>query len=76
MYFHLIITDECNLCCSYCRAKAFEKTKCREDPDTEPIEIDHFLPSELAFDLSLLYNFLKKDPSATLTFYGDRKSVV
>jgi sulfatase maturation enzyme AslB (radical SAM superfamily) len=42
----------------------------RDDPDTAPIEIDHFLSSELDFDLSLLYNFLKKDPSATLTFYG------
>jgi putative peptide-modifying radical SAM enzyme len=70
VYFHLIITDECNLCCSYCRAKAFEETECWEDPDTEPIEIDSFLPSELDFDLSILYNFLKKDPSATLTFYG------
>ncbi len=70
MYFHLIITDECNLCCSYCRAKAFKETECREDQDAEPIEIDPFLPSELDFDLSLLYNFLKKDPSATLTFYG------
>ena len=34
------------------------------------IEIDTFLPSELDYDLSLLYNFLKKDPSSTLTFYG------
>ena len=70
MYFHLIITDECNLCCSYCRAKTFEETEFRGDKDNTPIEIDPFLPSELDFDLSLLYNFLKKDPSATLTFYG------
>jgi uncharacterized protein len=70
VYFHLIITDECNLCCSYCRAKTFEETEFRGDKDTIPIEIDPFLPSELDFDLSLLYNFLKKDPSATLTFYG------
>jgi uncharacterized protein len=70
LYFHLIITDDCNLCCSYCRAKAFEETESREETDTVPIEVDPFLPSELDFDLSLLYNFLKKDPSATLTFYG------
>ena len=70
MYFHLIITDECNLCCSYCRAKAFEETECREGQDITPVEIDHSLPSELDFDLSLLYNFLNKDQSATLTFYG------
>ena len=24
MYFHIILTDDCNLCCRYCRAKAFE----------------------------------------------------
>jgi uncharacterized protein len=70
VYFHLIITDECNLCCSYCRAKVFEETEFREDKDIIPIEIDYFLPSELDFDLSILYNFLKKDPSSTLTFYG------
>jgi uncharacterized protein len=70
VYFHLIITDECNLCCSYCRAKTFEETKSREGSDRVKIEIDSFLPSELDYDLSLLYNFLEKDPSSTLTFYG------
>ena len=69
MYFHLILTDNCNLCCSYCRAKAFEEL---EDPveDTPHIEIDPDLPAELDFDPGMLYAFLKKDPSATLTFYG------
>jgi uncharacterized protein len=70
VYFHLIITDECNLCCSYCRAKTFEETKCSEGSDRVKIEIDPFLPSEIDYDLSLLYNFLEKDPSSTLTFYG------
>lgn len=27
MYFHIILTDDCNLCCRYCRAKAFEDRK-------------------------------------------------
>jgi putative peptide-modifying radical SAM enzyme len=69
VYFHLILTDNCNLCCSYCRAKAFEsgESGCEEP---EPIEVDPDLPVELAVDLPLLYEFLKKDPSATLTFYG------
>jgi uncharacterized protein len=70
LYFHLILTDDCNLCCTYCRARAFEGRGEREGKDTIPIEIDPFLPSELDFDLSCLYNFLKKDPLATLTFYG------
>jgi uncharacterized protein len=68
MYFHLILTDHCNLCCSYCRAKAFE------NPDGETngqvVHVDEELPLELAYDPEILYRFLKSDPSPTLTFYG------
>jgi uncharacterized protein len=70
LYFHLILTDKCNLCCSYCRAKAFDETSGREDPTVPQVEIDPSLPTELDFDLNLLYDFLKKDPTSTLTFYG------
>lgn len=70
MYFHLILTDDCNLCCSYCRAKAFEELDEMGDPSAPEIRIDADLPSELDYDLDLLYHFLKKDPGATLTFYG------
>ena len=70
MYFHLILTDNCNLCCSYCRAKAFEDLQERETESADPAEIDQDLPVDLSFELELLYDFLKKDPSATLTFYG------
>lgn len=68
MYFHLILTDDCNLCCSYCRAKAFLDL---EESGTErAVEIDEQIPVELNFDLADLYAFLKHDPSPTLTFYG------
>ena len=70
MHFHLILTDECNLCCSYCRGKIFEAKEGAEDPDRVSLEIDPFLPPELDVDLPVIYNFLKKDPSPTLTFYG------
>ena len=71
MYFHLILTDECNLCCSYCRAKAFDLPQ-DSSPDSQPVEleIDADLPYEFAADLKELYAFLKRDPSPTLTFYG------
>ena len=69
MHFHLIVTDECNLCCSYCRAKAFEETG-TQGPEEDAVEIDPELPVELSFDLDGLYEFLGKDPSPTLTFYG------
>jgi uncharacterized protein len=68
VYFHLILTDNCNLCCSYCRAKAFESSE--NSGETVAIEIDPDLPVELTIELPLLYEFLKKDPSPTLTFYG------
>ena len=68
MYFHLILTDHCNLCCRYCRAKAFEDLE--ESGSERALIIDEDLPPELDFDLNLLYEFLKKDPAATLTFYG------
>ena len=69
MHFHLIVTDECNLCCSYCRAKAFEETG-NAGPGEDTIEIDPGLPVELSFDPAVLYEFLGRDTSPTLTFYG------
>jgi len=69
VYFHLILTDNCNLHCSYCRAKAFEDYENKDD-EPEPVEIDPDIPPELDIDLKLLYGFLAKDPTATLTFYG------
>jgi len=68
MYFHLVLTDTCNLSCKYCRAKAFEDLE--ESAGERAQVIDEDLPVDLDFDLNLLYEFLKKDPAATLTFYG------
>lgn len=67
MYYHLILTDECNLCCTYCRAKLFEDS----DPDDGCcVEIDENLPVDLDYDLDTLHKFLGEDPDPTLTFYG------
>ena len=66
MYYHIILTDNCNLCCTYCRGKAFTV----EPPDLPDIVIDEDLPVDLDIDLSDLYRFLAKDPGAVLTFYG------
>jgi len=68
MYFHLILTDNCNLCCSYCRAKAFQNLE--ESEEERTLIIDENLPVELDYDLSVLYSFLARDPTPTLTFYG------
>jgi putative peptide-modifying radical SAM enzyme len=68
VYFHVILTDDCNLCCSYCRAKAFDNLE--ESESERAVQIDENLPPALAYDPEILYRFLKKDPSPTITFYG------
>lgn len=70
MYFHLILTDDCNLCCSYCRARVFENPQESSEKRTQQIEIDPHIPPELNINPELLYAFLQKDPTPTLTFYG------
>jgi uncharacterized protein len=70
MYFHLILTDDCNLCCSYCRAKAFEEDEEPIPIENESVDVDLDLSPDLNYDLELLYRFLAKDPAPTLTFYG------
>lgn len=66
MYFHLILTDSCNLCCKYCRGKIFETP----EPERETITIDESVPSEITWKFEELYRFLQKDPDAVLTFIG------
>ena len=66
MYYHLILTDNCNLCCTYCRGKAFTV----DPPELPDIAVDENLPVDLDIDLDDLYRFLAKDPGAVLTFYG------
>lgn len=63
----MIVTDDCNLCCSYCRAKAFDEEA--GECGTQ-VEIDEELPVDLAYDLSDLYTFLARDPDPVVTFYG------
>ncbi len=66
MFWHLILTDACNLCCSYCRGKAFE-------PHTEPgrpYAYDPALPVDFEASLEDLAGLLARDPDPTLTFYG------
>ncbi len=70
MYFHLILTDDCNLCCSYCRAKAFEDDGEPAYGKNTSVDVDLDLSPDLDYDLEQLYRFLGKDPAPTLTFYG------
>ncbi|MDD1710213.1 MAG: TIGR04084 family radical SAM/SPASM domain-containing protein [Methanoregulaceae archaeon] len=66
MFFHIILTDECNLCCRYCRGNEPGVFL----PLDEDCGIDMNLPVELAYDLTDLYSFLARDPTPCITFYG------
>lgn len=66
MYYHLILTDSCNLCCTYCRGKLLSGVAEEEQAYIPDLE----LPDEPAYDLDDLYRFLAKDSEAVLTFYG------
>ena len=67
MFYHLTVTDACNLCCSYCRAKMFDE---EDEPGGDPGTIDESLTETFSASLDDLYAFLAKDADAVLTFIG------
>ena len=67
MFFHVILTGECNLQCKYCFGES------EEDFDVEfgdNIEVDYSLPRTISYDLDSLDEFCRQDPDCMLTFYG------
>jgi uncharacterized protein len=66
MFFHVILTSECNLQCRYCFGESLDDF----DEDFGDIEVDYELPSKVNYDLDLLERFCRKDPDCVLTFYG------
>jgi uncharacterized protein len=66
MFFHVILTTECNLQCRYC----FGETMDDFDEDFGDFELDYSLPRKLDYDIRYLTKFCKKDPDCVLTFYG------
>ncbi len=67
MFFHVILTSNCNLQCKYC----FGETLDDFDEDFgDDIEIDYNLPRILNYNVEELEDFCKKDPDCVLTFYG------
>lgn len=59
------MTDECNLCCTYCRGKLFTM-----EDDTAGVEIDEDIPTEIEYPLPDLYRFIASDPDPVITFIG------
>jgi uncharacterized protein len=66
MFFHVILTTECNLQCRYCFGESFEDF----DEDFADFDVDYTLPRKINYDLRLLTKFCSEDPECVLTFYG------
>jgi uncharacterized protein len=66
MFFHVILTTDCNLQCRYC----FGETMDDFDEDFGEFEIDYSLPKQINYNLDLLSEFCMKDPDCAVTFYG------
>jgi putative peptide-modifying radical SAM enzyme len=66
MFFHMILTTECNLQCKYCFGESLEDF----DADFSGLDVDYSLPKKVSYDPALLAKFCKQDPDCVLTFYG------
>lgn len=65
MFFHVILTTQCNLRCRYCYGEAIEDFDNSSDSD-----VDYGLPDRITYDIASLAEFCEKDPDCILTFYG------
>jgi uncharacterized protein len=67
MFFHVVLTSECNLQCKYCFGESLDDF---DEEFGDDIAVDYDLPRKLNYDLTLLKEFCNKDPECVLTFYG------
>ncbi|MBN2042557.1 MAG: TIGR04084 family radical SAM/SPASM domain-containing protein [Candidatus Aenigmarchaeota archaeon] len=65
MFFHVIMTTECNGQCYYCYQKSLDDME-----EDHGMEIDYDVPQTISYDLERLKAFISKDPYPTVTFYG------
>jgi putative peptide-modifying radical SAM enzyme len=66
MFFHIILTGECNSECRYCFGEALEDT----DDSFSNFDVDYSLPKKINYDITALNMFCRRDPECALTFYG------
>ena len=66
MFFHVMLTTQCNLQCRYCFGEAEDDF----DVDFSGLEVDYSLPKKAAYTWRQLAEFCRKDPECVLTFYG------
>jgi len=66
MFFHVILTGECNSQCRYCFGEAMQDV----DEDFSSLEVEYSLPKKIDYDVDLLDKFCRQDSGCVLTFYG------
>ena len=67
MFFHVILTTDCNLQCRYCFGESLDDF---DEDFSDDLEVNYSLPRKINYNLELLKNFCSKDPECVLTFYG------
>lgn len=67
MFFHVILTSDCNLQCKYCFGESLDDF---DEDFGDDIEIDYDLPRKANYNVDLLDKFCRQDPDCVLTFYG------
>jgi len=66
VFFHVILTNACNLQCRYCFGEAVEDV----DANFPSFEVDYALPQKISYDANLLDSFCRQDTDCVLIFYG------
>jgi putative peptide-modifying radical SAM enzyme len=67
MFFHLLLTSDCNLQCKYCFGESLDDF---DEEFGDDIQIDYNLPRKANYSVEMLNDFITKDPDCILTFYG------
>src|SRR5665647_3881768 len=67
MFFHVIVTTECNLQCKYCFGESLDDF---DEDFGDNVEGDYNLPRQINYNVEFLDAFCRKDPDCVLTFYG------
>jgi uncharacterized protein len=66
MFFHVMLTTQCNLQCRYCFGEAEDDF----DADFSGLDVDYSLPKKASYTWQQLAQFCSRDTECVLTFYG------
>jgi uncharacterized protein len=66
MFFHVVLTNNCNLQCRYCFGEALEDFT----EDFNDFDVDYALPRKANYDFASLARLCREDADCVLTFYG------